>query len=440
MVKKLLGTPAVSNTDLSKKVGVPQPTLSKWLVHSRNVAASMVTPPDIKTPMRSFILCSLLVATAVQAKTPPAIESATTRFLELIHAGEPEAAAALIDDSAIVDRAIEGIELPPDFVKGMRKGYAGSVKGFVGGLSSEVEKGGGFNFLRMRERGGKSFALYRVTPVDGGVNYLEVEWQERGGSVRAVDLEPVATGEPMSASLRRAAANFAAQINQSFLDRLKGKEKAYLKSLTEGHRFVKANEEGQFVQAMKLYAALSPELQRDKLMLVHRTLAAQNVSEEEYVKAIEALIKHHPGDPAALIASVDLWFLKKEFKKVIAVLDQLDAKVGGDPYLEVLRATSWIGLEKPEEAKKVLSRGVAREPTLSDVWSALLDISITEGTHAETARLLDASAKAASLDWSGVRESEPFAAFRASKEGKAWLARLPKEPAEPVRTDAQPGH
>lgn len=48
MVKKMLGPPAVSATELAKKVGVPQPTLSKWLVRSRNVAIAMSTPPDPK--------------------------------------------------------------------------------------------------------------------------------------------------------------------------------------------------------------------------------------------------------------------------------------------------------------------------------------------------------------------------------------------------------
>lgn len=31
MVKRMLGPPAVTATALGKKVGVPQPTLSKWL-------------------------------------------------------------------------------------------------------------------------------------------------------------------------------------------------------------------------------------------------------------------------------------------------------------------------------------------------------------------------------------------------------------------------
>ncbi|MCI0571876.1 MAG: IS3 family transposase, partial [Myxococcaceae bacterium] len=50
MVKKMLGPPAVSATTLAKQVGVPQPTLSKWLARSHTLAANMSTPPEAKPP------------------------------------------------------------------------------------------------------------------------------------------------------------------------------------------------------------------------------------------------------------------------------------------------------------------------------------------------------------------------------------------------------
>jgi transposase len=39
MVKRMLGPPAVTATSLSQQVGVPQPTLSKWLKQAATVAA-----------------------------------------------------------------------------------------------------------------------------------------------------------------------------------------------------------------------------------------------------------------------------------------------------------------------------------------------------------------------------------------------------------------
>ena len=41
MVKRMLGPPAVTATALAKKVGVPQPTLSKWLRDAGTFASMM---------------------------------------------------------------------------------------------------------------------------------------------------------------------------------------------------------------------------------------------------------------------------------------------------------------------------------------------------------------------------------------------------------------
>lgn len=46
MVKRMLGPPVVTATELAKQVGVTQPTLSMWLREARRVAATM---PDEKT-------------------------------------------------------------------------------------------------------------------------------------------------------------------------------------------------------------------------------------------------------------------------------------------------------------------------------------------------------------------------------------------------------
>lgn len=386
--------------------------------------------------MRHLLLLSLLLASSADAKSPPAVEATAKRFAQHINAGESGKAAALIDVDAIVDRAVDGISVPKDFTTGLRKGFKPAIDKFAGELSETVEGGGSFTLLRMRAREGKELSLFRLLSAEGGLNYIEVEWRSRDGLVRGVDIEPAMSGEPMSASLRRGAAGFAAK--NKLIDRLSGKQKAHLQGINASARFVASAQSGNSEEAMSLYRALPAEQQREKLNLVNRMIVAQAISEDEYLKAMEDMIRHHPQDPATLLASVDLWFLKKEFGKVRGIVEKLDARVGGDPYLEVIRANTLIAEEKFEEAKKVLQRGVAKEPTLTDAWFVLVDLSINQNTHAETARLLDAATKSAGVEWSGIPDAEHFAGFRASKEGKAWLSRLPKAPApasSPAATD-----
>jgi transposase len=112
MVKKMLGPPAVSATELSKKVGVPQPTLSKWLVHSRNLAAAMSTPPDSKvsppspqSPRRWTPEEKLRVVSAAQGLTGEALGALLRR--EGLHEAQLEewraAAAGALASSGAAD-------------------------------------------------------------------------------------------------------------------------------------------------------------------------------------------------------------------------------------------------------------------------------------------------------------------------------------------------
>jgi len=48
MVKRMLGPPAVTATALAKKVGVPQPTLSKWLRDAGTVASMVIDEKEEK--------------------------------------------------------------------------------------------------------------------------------------------------------------------------------------------------------------------------------------------------------------------------------------------------------------------------------------------------------------------------------------------------------
>jgi hypothetical protein len=356
-----------------------------------------------------------------------AVASTAKRFAEHINTNESAKAAALIDPDAIIDRGIEGLVLPKEFVTGMRKGFSGAIGKFTGELAQNVAAGGSFTLLRGRAREGKELSLYRLISSEGGLNYIELEWRSKDGLVRGIDVEPANSGEPMSASIRRAGAGVAAKNN--LLDRLSGKQKAHLQGITATARFVETVGAGKLEEAKTLYRSLSPEQQKDKLTLVHWMVVGQAGTEDEYLKAMETMIRHHPQDPATLLASVDFWFIKKDFAKVRATVDKLNARVGGDPYLEVLRANSLVAEEKFAEAQKVLQGAVSREPSLEAAWYLQVDLAVAQKAHAETARILDASAKALGIDWSGIRESEDFAAFRDSKEGKAWLARLPKEPA-----------
>jgi predicted Zn-dependent protease len=314
------------------------------------------------------------------------------------------------------------LSIPADFQDGFRKGYAKTSNSLANALVDTVKKGGGFRLLRLRKVNGKPLALYRVTPDSGGVNYLELELERRpNGSVRAVEVEPYLSGEPLSATARRLAVRAAAEAKMGFIDKLAGKEGEFIKHAPKFKLMTEHLQKGEHQKVLEIYAALPPSLQQEKTALLQRLTAAQGVDDARYQAAMADFEKWHPKDPSLDLVAIDHSFMAKKWDKVHAAIERLDKRVEGDPYLAVIRASTYMQEDKFAEARKVLDVSIAAEPKLAAAWWARVEVAMKTNDHADTAKQLDGVARALEIKLDGVATSPEYATFRASKPGKAWL-------------------
>lgn len=370
----------------------------------------------------------LLLLAAAVAAAPPADKSLAPfaapaeEFSANINGGAGREADAFIDWSAVLDRAFAGMSIPTDFQEGFRKGYAKTSNSLALALADTVKKGGGFKLLRLRKVDGKPLALYRVTPESGGVNYIELTLERRGnGAVRAVEVEPYLSGEPLSVTARRLAVRAAAEAKMGFIDKLAGKEGEFIKHAPKFKQMTEHLQAGRNAEVLAVYATLPPSLQQEKTALLQRLTAAQSVDDGKYQAAMADFQKWHPNDPSLDLVAIDHSFMAKKWDKVHAAIERLDKRVEGDPYLAVIRASTYMQEAKFADAKKVLDASLAAEPSLAAAWWARVEVAMKTNDHADTAKQLDGVEKALGLKLDGVATAPEYAAFRASKQGQAWL-------------------
>ena len=75
-------------------------------------------------------------------------------------------------------------------------------------------------------------------------------------------------------------------------------------------------------------------------------------AEDVYTKAVDDYRGAHPKAANLELMLIDYYFFKEEFQKVLEVVDKLDQRVGGDPYLNLYRANSHFMRDEPGKAKK----------------------------------------------------------------------------------------
>lgn len=362
----------------------------------------------------------LLALTLLLAAHPDA-QSLATRIEAGIARGE-NSLTPNVDFDVMIDTALKGLEVPPGFRDGMVKGAKETPTGAGIQLANAVKNGATFKLLRLHEVGGQTRALYRLIMPEGGVNYIDVVFSDPAKPpLRVVDLEIANQGEQVTAAHRRAAMMAIAENQQGLLDRLAGKEKVFLNSLPTLKAMNAAAIAQEWPKVMSLYDGLPPAMKTEKTFMRLRVAAAQTIDDETYVEAIEAMAKAHPNDPATELALIDGLLLRKKFEGSLAAIDRLDARIGGDAYLEVLRSGVYTTWGKRPETKAALERATTKEPSLQQPYWSLVALALEDKKFGEVATLLNRIEKNTSLTIAPVNElPADYAPFVASKEGKAW--------------------
>ncbi|NMO14282.1 hypothetical protein HPC49_16995 [Pyxidicoccus fallax] len=342
-----------------------------------------------------------------------------------INARNGEALDAHIDREAIFKRSTAGVQVPPDFAAGFKKGLQqGATLGFGKQLVAAFDEESTFTLLRTRSVKGVPRALFRSVSTRG-LNYLDLELaRDASGQVRVVDIYPYVSGEFITETLRRAYLSAAADAKLNLVDRLMGKEQTYLKNLPRLQAMQQAFQAGKHEEVLRLHGELPAALKNEKVALLLRlqSAAAISIEGEAYAQAIADYEKALPNDPSVELVSFDGYLLRKDHAGAIRAMDKLDRRVR-DPYLSVLRGNVMLDKGDTAEARRHYVAAITAEPTLLVGHWSLAGLALQEKQYKELGERLDAIEATGLVQLNDVATVPEYAGFVKSPEYKVWKKR-----------------
>lgn len=394
------------------------------------LAAAIVTgcSPDSGTSSTSSTKDVAIAPKDLPNAAMPSLQDATELAQQIeatMAQGDAQVFAEAMDWELLFDRSTSGIDTPDEMEAGFR---AGLLKGVTGGgglpaqVAQAVQQGGGYRLLRVREKDGELRALFRLLLPEAGVNYHDLLLvQGDNGQVRIGDIHIFLSAEDLSTTFRRFYVVMVAEQNRSLLEKLSGKTAVYAEHMDEIQSMNAAVQNGQPAAALATYNTLPDELKADKFVLLGRYRAAAEIGNEECSQAVRDFRQHHPDDACVDFLSIDLYATTGEFDKGLECIDRVDESVGGDPYLNVLRAGTLGLANRLEEALEAGKAAIEAEPNMIQAYWKTLEVALRIKDFKEVTRLLNQLAANFEMEFEDLTQIPEYAEYVKSPEYQEWL-------------------
>jgi hypothetical protein len=367
----------------------------------------------------------------IQVQSPTGLSEEELRTLAdqiTIAAQKQDAAAlgAIFDWDAVIYAAASDIQAP---IAEHRR-FAGEMKGDgkrLGVLAMQivgpVAKGATYKFLRSHVVGDEQRLLFRVSvPEPLEFNYHDVILSRRpDGKVRASDVYNLMNGELLSQTTRRAFLMTTLRLAEASAAKFSGIEQEFqqhFKKIQMMNDLVAAQ---RFKEVLPLFDLLPLRLQRDKNVMLTRLVAAQAVGGDPYKAAIDDFRTYFPDDPCIERFSITYYVEQRDFVNALAKVDVIEKAVGGDPYLDVVRASIQLESGNASAARSLAEKALAAEPSLPDAQVALLYVLLHEKKYAEAMDRLKELARRFTWDPGDLTKQPKFADFVKSQQYQEWL-------------------
>ena len=382
-----------------------------------------------KSPAKVPVAAPVAPAAAESWQTPTDEECRQfAKSLEqIVQSGDLAAFNNVIDWDAILEKATSGLPCPEktrrQFIIGAKQAM-GSRMGFGWNVAQQVANGGSYRFLRIHSKYDQKRVLFRfLVAGQQGVNYHDfLLVRQSDGKIRAVDSYVFMSAEMLSTAIRRGFVPVVAEVSKSVLAKLTGAESEYIKHIKIVLQMSNAVVSGNSQQALEIYRRLPPVLQKDKNLLMMRLRAAKATGDETlYVAAIDDFRRYHPNDPCVDMLAIDGHILNKRYDEALKCIDRLDKAVGGDPYLDVLRANLRIVQGDHEAARVLTQKAIDAEEALVEAYWTLVTIALAEKNFDETTRLLNLIIQKFNVEIGDLSGNPPYAEYIKSPQYRQWM-------------------
>lgn len=335
-----------------------------------------------------------------------------------INNGSSEFLNRIFDAAPLVDYVTSNYNAPEYYSEGFKNGFQQAYS--LGDVMISSKGFEGYSkFLKLKEYSQDTIiALYR-TISEAGINYQELYLKaDSEGELHIVDLYSYAEGDFFSRSIERLyLINLAAELdtfNHPIADNLPVINE--IAALADG---------GEYALALQKLEALPPIVKKEKIVQIIRMNLANEISQGTLNSVVEDFKEKFPKDNLVYLKLMELAFLNEDNNFTISCIDSLDNKIGGDPYLKILKAGVYRKNAQDELAEKMLKEAITEEPDNDDAYWPLIDILILQKRYTET---IEVFADVRNIFEENAAEYvvyDGYDDFYQSSEFKVWLKENP---------------
>jgi hypothetical protein len=303
--------------------------------------------------------------------TLEAVEELAYALHEGFNSGNGSVLEDAVDRQAMVRRMLEMRPAMMLQVQNMESGLNQGLVQLAKNIVSTVNQGAAYDLYAVRKEGSNIELVFRLITTDGRLNYHAYRLTGDHNEARIADIYVYMTASWLSEMLAEMVA--MSESNEP------------VAGITVVNHHMQA---GEIEAARAAFDRLSSSLKTSKFGSYLAVELASMEGEDEHRRAIEEMEGRYPSDPALSLLMSDHYASVGEFTRAHLALNRVDAHIGGDPYLDVLRSDLAILEGKTEEARTYAYRALESDPTLLLPYWTLISIALDGQKHDEVAKLL----------------------------------------------------
>ena len=362
------------------------------------------------------------------------------QLIKAVSTQDVEACRKMYDTGLFVDRLFENLEFRfsdrETECKKWKQRFTDSHFLYQSLLSASAN-GGSVDVLSVHPKRAKDHVIIRVVDSTGAFEYQLLTLSEvEAGELLVTDLTGIGGTRSGFEFVRTTIARFTPTD---------GPDGKTIKDVPNADRIIldkKAlggmNQEfaqNDFATVLHFYGYLSPDLKKDKYPLLMAAAASVRMEPgqdgattvEQRDATADSLIRTYrrayPNDPSIEMVALGHYMNRNRFELALLAIDAIDKHVGGDPYLDAIRATVYLQINKHDVARKKSDAAVAAVPDVVQVHAIAAEVAVRRLDFAGAVKVLDTmETKFGKTLGPDPADDDSWKAFFGSDEYHAWDA------------------
>ena len=292
----------------------------------------------------------------------------------------------LVNMEFISELALREVEYP-DQVKQIYL-EAASKQSMCASLIEQVRNLGAYRFLKLKKVGNAYDPIFRLVSQDGGVSYHEFKLTlNRNGQPIAADFYTTAVGTWTQEEI---VSNMMSQLHV----RGESIEISDLGKLFQAHsstfsKMLHAVNTGEELdEALEEFRKIPEKLYEDRRFLTMAIAIASRISQEELKVEVERFNRFISDESFLDPFLVDLLIRQEKTDEALEVIQRMDDRIGGDIFLDFLRANAFLASGRLEEAFNVVERVRIALPNIYAIYRTCIVVAARRNDFQRVTRLL----------------------------------------------------